>query len=417
MIPIQIKRKMNTDALRQVEPLNVLLFEGEVNAHQFLIEPADGVSFAGAAVTAFFVRADNQRVDLTGAVTGEGEAAVTLGPNCYATPGRYRLTIFVTIGEETAAVYACCGSVRPTRGSEVAGDTEPIVEPGVPIGDRLDAIEAHLDGIESNLTERFAAEISNYSDEWAWIKARIQAGNLSGIHVGDYIPVSLPAHAYLSKARIIGINTYKGLGTSHVGNHIDFMLDDLGGSFQMNLVKFNNGISTSKRSPWLASNGYYYLNSLAGDVPNAETNVPATTHVDYTTVSSPGIGGYVLLPDKIKNVIVEKYAYNPRRFDANAIQTSDNTSALENIGKVWIPTEVELTGYPILGSKQGALGGVQYPWFAHNLNRIVSQYVNMWTMTAADGDSTKFVAISKSGYLLTANANSTYASLPCFRVA
>ena len=129
MIPIQIKRKMNTDALRQVEPLNVLLFEGEVNAHQFLIEPADGVSFAGAAVTAFFVRADNQRVDLTGAVTGEGEAAVTLGPNCYATPGRYRLTIFVTIGEETAAVYACCGSVQPTRGSEVAGDTEPIVEP------------------------------------------------------------------------------------------------------------------------------------------------------------------------------------------------------------------------------------------------------------------------------------------------
>ena len=145
MIPIQIKRKMNTDALRQVEPLNVLLFEGEVNAHQFLIEPADGVSFAGAAVTAFFVRADNQRVDLTGAVTGEGEAAVTLGPNCYATPGRYRLTIFVTIGEETAAVYACCGSVQPTRGSEVAGDTEPIVEPTAPdltpITDRLTSID------------------------------------------------------------------------------------------------------------------------------------------------------------------------------------------------------------------------------------------------------------------------------------
>lgn len=284
-------------------------------------------------------------------------------------------------------------------------------------GNEYDLLGAECyEGVD--LTEKFADEIAGYSDEWAWIKARIQAGNFSKLHVGDYIPVTLPYHQP-KPARIIGINTYKGLGsTTRVGNHIDFILSGAGGSFQMNLVKFNNGSSTNSRSPWLSSNGYYFLNSLAGNVPNAETNVPETTAVDYTADPGAGVlGGLVTFPEKLKNVIVDKMAYNPRRFSATEIQTSDNTAYLEKVGKLWIPTEVELTGCPILGSKQGALGGVQYPWFAHNLHRLTNQYGNMWTMTAADGDTTKFVVVSAGGYLTTANANSEYAALVCFRIA
>ena len=42
-----------------------------------------------------------------------------------------------------------------------------------------------------DLTVKFADEIKNYSDEWAWIKARKTAGNYAGLHVGDYIPITV----------------------------------------------------------------------------------------------------------------------------------------------------------------------------------------------------------------------------------
>ena len=42
-----------------------------------------------------------------------------------------------------------------------------------------------------NLVTVFASEIAKYSDEWAWIRARIKAANYEGIYVGDYIPVTM----------------------------------------------------------------------------------------------------------------------------------------------------------------------------------------------------------------------------------
>lgn len=483
MIPIQIKRKMNTDALRQVEPLNVLLFEGEVNAHQFLIEPADGVSFAGAAVTAFFVRADNQRVDLTGAVTGDGEAAVTLGPNCYATPGRYRLTIFVTIGEETAAVYACCGSVQPTRGSEVAGDTEPIVEPVTVdlsgIEDRLDVLDsAYYEGVD--LTVKFADEIANYSDEWAWIKARIQARNFNGLHIGDYIPVTCTNNSVFN-ARIAGINTYRyrnahsGLtvGNKIFSDHIDFISDRKWPyACQMNKALFNNGLqnvqsfSLSENTntvvlnkwfpfidksspltytvnsydpdtqtavlsrnmtgsinlycmanlyPWNVSNAYYFINSLKGKVPNGTGKDPDLVAVDY---SADGI--YYHLPASLKAVITEKIVYHPKRYSSSSsgVETDDNGYDVYSIGKLWLPSEVEVFGRSIFGTKvNGDAGQMQYPLFrrfgADGL--ICGNTDSMWTLSTESG-SDKFISIEKG---VPKASNATVNNYPnvCFRIA
>ena len=39
-----------------------------------------------------------------------------------------------------------------------------------------------------DLSVAFAAEIAEYANVWAWVKARIQAANFAGLHVGDYIP-------------------------------------------------------------------------------------------------------------------------------------------------------------------------------------------------------------------------------------
>lgn len=141
-----ITRKANANALRQVENLDVLLFEGEVNAHKFIIEPVEGISFDGATIVGTFLRADNQRVQVeTGAVV-DSNAEITLTANCYAVPGRYRWTVYMVTADETACIYAACGTVQATQGSGTAGDTEPIIEPAAP---DLSAIEYRLDSLEA----------------------------------------------------------------------------------------------------------------------------------------------------------------------------------------------------------------------------------------------------------------------------
>ena len=263
-----------------------------------------------------------------------------------------------------------------------------------------------------DLTTQFASEIAGYSDPWAWIKARIRAGDFSKLHVADYIPVTC-TNGTKFNARIAGINTYKGYGDTAVGNHIDFISASVWPTtFKMNLKNFNNGLDADHQYPWLSSNGYHFLNSLAGNVPNGTGNLPETEAVDYTAG-----GVYFFLPDALKNVIVEKRMYIPKRFSASGIQSEDNAGGWENIGKLWLPSEVEVTGAPIWGcNKYGAMGSVQYPLFANNMNRNIGRNL-WWTLSATSGNATTFVGVNHTGNVSTTNASTDYRGPVCFRVA
>lgn len=263
-----------------------------------------------------------------------------------------------------------------------------------------------------DLTTQFASEIAGYSDPWAWIKARISAGDFSKLHVADYIPVTC-TNGTKFNARIAGINAYKGYGDTAVGNHIDFISASVWPTtFKMNLKNFNNGLDADHQYPWLSSNGYHFLNSLAGNVPNGTGNLPETEAVDYTAG-----GVYFFLPDALKNAIVEKRMYIPKRFSASGIQSEDNAGGWENIGKLWLPSEVEVTGAPIWGcNKYGAMGSVQYPLFANNMNRNIGRN-NWWTLSATSGYATGFVYVSSNGNVTNLSASNDLRGPVCFRVA
>ena len=263
-----------------------------------------------------------------------------------------------------------------------------------------------------DLTTQFASEIAGYSDPWAWIKARIGAGDFSKLHVADYIPVTC-TNGTKFNARIAGINTYKGYGDTAVGNHIDFISASVWPTtFKMNLKNFNNGLDADHQYPWLSSNGYHFLNSLAGNVPNGTGNLPETEAVDYTAG-----GVYFFLPDALKNVIVEKRMYIPKRFSASGIQSEDNAGGWENIGKLWLPSEVEVTGAPIWGcNKYGAMGSVQYPLFAQNMNRNIGRK-HWWTLSATSGNAANFVAVAHNGNVSDYGASNDNRGPVCFRVA
>ena len=271
--------------------------------------------------------------------------------------------------------------------------------------------------VGQDLTVKFADEIKGYSDEWAWAKARRNAGNYAGMHVNDYIPITC-SNGYVLKAQIAGINTYTGYGEQYVGNHIDFICKELWNDLRiMNKVDYNNGNANSP-SPFLASDLNYWLNSMSGNVPNSTSDAAVTTEVDYTA------GGVLYyLPDKLKNQIVPKRILLPSRYKADSVLTADNSWAWQSTGKLWIPSEVEVYGAPCWGnSGYGAGGFVQYPYFANNMNRVKircssNDRYGWWLLSAFAGGSAYFALVGYNGGCSYNSAAGTWRAAPvCFRI-
>lgn len=162
---IIIERTMTAAPLRDVEALPVLFFEGEVNAHQFQINPPERISFAGHSVTARMIRADQTEVGITGWLDQRGRANIVLTKGCYVVPGSYKLFIYVvdpTEGDEmTVCVYACTGSVIPTVGENGPAPAAPTIIETYPEG-ALSALEARIAAVETG--EAFMPALVPYSE-------------------------------------------------------------------------------------------------------------------------------------------------------------------------------------------------------------------------------------------------------------
>lgn len=268
-----------------------------------------------------------------------------------------------------------------------------------------------------DLTVKFANEIKNYSDEWAWIKARITAGNYAGLHVGDYIPITCN-NGYKLNAQIAGMNTYTGYANPEVGNHIDFICKELWEDLHvMNKVDYNNGNANSP-NPFLASDLNYWINSISGPVPNSKTDPAVTVEVDYT---ADGILYY--LPDKLKNQIITKRVMMPSRYTEGSVLTQDNSWDWQSIGKLWIPSEVEVYGMPCWGNNgYGAGGFVQYPIFTGNMSRAKKRCKSKdrygwWLLSSLASNSTNFTYVGNSGYSNYISATIPRIATPvCFRI-
>lgn len=275
---------------------------------------------------------------------------------------------------------------------------------------QLQVLDRLYNGVD--LTVKFATEIKGYATPWAWIQARIKAAKFTEIHVGDYIPFAL-TDGKTFKAEIAGIDTYYNYGDAAVGHHIDFITRDCHPDTHVfNKVNYNNGLAAEK-SPWLVSDLYAWLNSKAMDVPNGTTADPATVAVNYTAT-----GVLDKIPAALSAVIIEKRALVPIRYAAGLLLTDDNGWEWKNLGKLWIPFEVEMYGCGMWGSMVPAtpghsIGGfVQYPLFAQNMRRIKGagdggSRAGWWLGSAGGGGSTNFAIVATSGTADTPSATYT----------
>lgn len=244
-----------------------------------------------------------------------------------------------------------------------------------------------------DLVTVFASEIANYSDEWAWIRARIKVANYEGIYVGDYITVTMNNETV--KMQVAGIDTYYRTTDQQLGHHIDFISKDCySETVQWNLTDNNNGNAESPY-PYMVSNlRSYLINTLYG-----------------------------YLPEKVKNQIANKRALMEQRYSSAGALTDSTSWGWQDLGALWVPSEYEVFGSVVWGTKGWSSGqSVQYPIFANNyLNRIKGASNGggrgaWWLSSVRSGFSTHACYVSGDGC-----ANSWYASgalrVPvCFRI-
>ena len=243
-----------------------------------------------------------------------------------------------------------------------------------------------------DLTTVFADEIAGYTDAWAWIHARITAGNYSGIYVGDYIPITVKNETV--QMQVAGIDVYTNTTDQGLGHHIDFISRDcFSETVQWNTTNNNNGNATDG-SPYMVSNLHTWLATLSSHLPQA-----------------------------VKNHIVTKRSLMEIRYSASGALTDSTSWEWKDMGLLWVPHEYEVFGSVVWATKGYGQGqAMQYPIFANSwLNRIKGaghggSRCDWWLASVRSGYSTPACNVSGNGSAGYWGASGAARVPVCFRI-
>ena len=251
-----------------------------------------------------------------------------------------------------------------------------------------------------DLTVVFASEIANYSDEWAWIQARLDAHNLDDLFEGDYIPVTMTTGEII-EMQIAGINTYLNIFSGAVHPHIDWISRDSLATTHVWNTTNNNGDSTEAQ-PFMASALYKWLN---------------------TTVSGDSTSNILSkLPQKVRNVIKAKRLYMPTRYTNGSSLTDDNSWADKSFTGLWLPFEGEIFEHCSWSTRgYGTAAMRQYGLFKSSWKAVMKRtgrggsFGSWWTASANSGYATDSVFVNAYGRSANYNASGARGVPVCFR--
>lgn len=249
---------------------------------------------------------------------------------------------------------------------------------------QIDAVIKNFDRMYEgvNLETKFATEIAAAGNVYAWLNNRKNAGNFEGIHVGDYFSVSLSAGtvagysiaAQTFKCRIVGINTYKSCADTNIGNMFYVISDEvINTAIKWNPTDNNNG-TASQNKPWLASAAYAVLNGVNNYTTSAYGNA-----AHGANASAKGI--LQLLPSTLQSVLKQKRNLLDNRYSSSGLLTGSTGWDWTDMGKLWLPNEVEVYGCGIRSNLSQTSGfwfpeaglSIQFPWFANNCEHRVKR--------------------------------------------
>ena len=241
---------------------------------------------------------------------------------------------------------------------------------------------------------------------WAQIKAKVAAGDFTGLRIGDYKDIALNGSFYdagsavtktlsnnVMRMEIAGIDSYYHYADTNVPHHIDFISRDCVPGVGTPAGLLYNTTATNS--------GGYIGSSL------------------FTTLNGTN-GLQKLLPADVAAVILNKRGMTEVKTGASA-----SSWAWKDMGKLWLPTEQEVWGQTVW-AEHGFGGGlaVQYPIFQNGLRHIVKGNGNggsrcyWWCASSMADSAAHFCFVSSYGFpSLTSAADAIILVLICFRVA
>lgn len=225
---------------------------------------------------------------------------------------------------------------------------------------------------------------------------RIAAGNFAGLRVGDYIDVPLVSASNVAAQQSVRFllahfDPYYQCGDSAKGHHIAFIA-----SAPVAVAKTVTGVANGSYLMWNTAN----TNQGTADVKNPYLNSNLKAWEKLFEACLPeGLTKYLLT----QRVLLEE------RYSASGALSDSNSCSWQDIGKVWSPSEMEVYGCPVWGTKGYSVGfDCQFDLFRDTAHRLNGTRYAWWLRSVASGSAPGVCYVSYGGSATCYSATHTW---------
>ena len=235
-----------------------------------------------------------------------------------------------------------------------------------------------------NIATLLAGEIGSGSVYDALHK-RAANGNFAGLRVGDYIDVPLVSASAITGQQSVRFllahfDPYYQCGDSAKGHHIAFIA-----SAPVAVAKTVTGVANDSYLMWNTTN----TNQGTADqkCPYPNSNLKAWEKM-FEACMPEGLTKYLLT----QRVLLEE------RYSASGALSDSNSWSWQDIGKVWSPSEMEVYGCPVWGTKGYSVGfDCQFDLFRDTAHRVNGSRCGWWLRSVASGSASTVCYVTTSG--------------------
>ena len=225
---------------------------------------------------------------------------------------------------------------------------------------------------------------------------RIATGNFAGLRVGDYIDVPLVSASNVAAQQSVRFllahfDPYYQCGDSAKGHHIAFIA-----SAPVAVAKTVTGVANDSYLMWNTAN----TNQGTADVKNPYLNSNLKAWEKLFEACLPeGLTKYLLT----QRVLLEE------RYSASGALSDSNSWSWQDIGKVWSPSEMEVYGCPVWGTKGYSVGfDCQFDLFRDTAHRLNGTRYHWWLRSVMGSSSSDVCYVNNYGNAYSTSAANTW---------
>ena len=214
---------------------------------------------------------------------------------------------------------------------------------------------------------------------------RIAAANFAGLRVGDYLDVPLVSASAVAAQQSVRfllahIDPYLYCGDNSKGHHIAFVA--------------SAPVAVAKTVAGVANDSFLMWNTTNTNQGTAETKNPYLN----SNLKAWEKLFEACLPEGLTKYLLTQRVLLEERYSASGALSDSNSWSWQDIGKVWSPSEMEVYGCPVWGTKGYSVGfDCQFDLFRDTAHRLNGTRCSWWLRSVVGGSSSYVCYVSSCG--------------------